>query len=84
MKNKVEILGFYRRKRDGSEFILFKENEKIFLTNGVHIWDNQCKRIEERYIPQCEKAERIDLQKLLNNLKKYKPFSGILKELERC
>lgn len=84
MKNKVEILEFYRRKRDGSEFILFKENEKIFLTNGVYIWDNQCKRIEKRYIQQCEKAERIDLQKLLNDLKKYNPFSGILKELERC
>lgn len=84
MKKKVEILGFYKRKRDNSDFVLFKENEQMYLTNGINIWDNQCKRIEKRYIPQCEKVNRIDLKKILMNLKKYKPFCKVLKELEKA
>ena len=83
MKKKVEILGFYKRKRDNSEFILFNENGKMYLTNGIHIWDNQCKRIEKRYIQQCEKTDLIDLGKMLINLKKTKPFCRILEELEK-
>lgn len=82
MKKKTKILGFYKRKRDNSDFVLFKENEQMYLTNGINIWDNQCRRIEKRYIPQCEKVNRIDLKKILMNLKKYKPFCGVLKEIE--
>lgn len=83
MKNIVEILGFYKRKRDGSEFVLYRENKKIFLTNGINIWDNQWERIEKRYILQCVKVEQIDFTELISNLKKYNPFSGILKEMEK-
>lgn len=49
MKIKAKILGFYRRKRDESEYVLFEENGKLFLTNGIFVWDNHAKRIEERY-----------------------------------
>lgn len=81
--NRVKILGFYKRKRDNSEFVLFKEGEKLFLTNGINIWDNQCGRIKKRYITQCEKVDQIDLQKLLMDLKTHYPFHKILNELEK-
>ncbi len=83
MKKKAEILGFYKRKRDNCDLILFKENEQMYLTNGINIWDNQCRRIEKRYIPQCEKVNQIDLEKMSMNLKKYKPFCRVLEELEK-
>lgn len=82
MKIKVSVLGFYRRKRDGSEYVLFEENGKLFLTNGVCVWDNQAKRIEERYMLELEKAEEIDLSRIVKDLKIHKPFSRILEKLD--
>lgn len=82
MKIKAKILGFYRRKRDESEYVLFEENGKLFLTNGIFVWDNHAKRIEERYMLELEKVEEIDLSKITKALKIHKPFSMILEELD--
>lgn len=83
MKEKVKVLGFYRRKRDGSEFILFEENGKMFLTNGVYVWDNKLKRIEKRYTPELEKVEKIDILKIIQDLRKHNKFNLVLPKLEK-
>lgn len=82
MKRTVEILGFYKRKRDGSEYVLFEENRKLFLTNGIFVWDNQTKRIEKRYMLELEKVEKIDLLRIISELKIHNPFSRIIEKLE--
>lgn len=74
----IEILGFYVRERDKSEFVLFRENGRMCLTNGVFIWRNF---VEKRYLPQLIKTEMIDLDGMLKRLKESNPYSLILNEL---
>ena len=38
MKKKVKILGFYKRKRDENEYVLYEINGRLQLTNGVFVW----------------------------------------------
>lgn len=70
MKNKTKILGFYRRKRDGSEYVLYEENGGLLMTNGIFIWRDFVKK---KYLPQCDKVEKIDLEAMARNLEKYYP-----------
>jgi len=80
MKNKIKILGFYKRKRDGNEYVLYEENGRQLLTNGVFIWRDF---VEKKYLPQCDKMEKIDLKSMIGRLEKYYPYHlliGILKE----
>lgn len=81
MKKKVKICGFYKRLRDGSEFILFEQDSKLFLTNGVYIWGNQLKRIEARYLKELTEVEKIDLEKISEHLSKYFQHAAITKEI---
>lgn len=80
MKARLQILGFYKRLRDNNEFILFEKNE-LFLTNGVYIWRNQFKRIEERYLKELKEVEEIDLRKISQRLSKYFQHAEITKEV---
>lgn len=81
MKARLRILGFYKRLRDNNEFILFKKNNELFLTNGVYIWRNQFKRIEERYLKELKEVEEIDLRKISQRLTKYFQHAEITKEV---
>lgn len=71
MKNKIKVLGFYRRKRDGNEYVLYEENGRLLMTNGIFIWRDFVKK---KYLPQCDKVEKIDLEAMARNLKKYYPY----------
>lgn len=81
MKARLRILGFYKRLRDNNEFILFEKNNELFLTNGVYIWRNQFKRIEERYLKELKEVEEIDLRKISQRLSKYFQHAEITKEV---
>lgn len=81
MKEKVQIVGFYKRLRDASEFILFRQEGKLLLTNGVYIWTNQFKRIENRYLKELTEVEKIDLKIISERLSKYFQHSEITKEV---
>lgn len=81
MKARLRILGFYKRLRDNNEFILFEKNNELFLTNGVYIWRNQFKRIEERYLKELKEVEEIDLRKISQRLTKYFQHAEITKEV---
>lgn len=72
---KSEIIGYVKRKRDGCEYVLFKTDGRMCLTNGVFIWRD---RIENRYLPQCVATEKINLGKMIENLKKFQPYSPVL------
>lgn len=78
MKNKIKILGFYRRKRDGNEYVLYEEDNRQRLTNGVFIWRNF---INKRLLPQCEKVKGIDLNEISARLKKHYPYHPLIEEL---
>lgn len=81
MKARLRILGFYKRIRDNNEFILFEKNNELFLTNGVYIWRNQFKRIEERYLKELKEVKEIDLRKISQRLTKYFQHAEITKEV---
>lgn len=78
---KIEILGYFKRTRDGSEYVLFKQNGELLITNGKYIWSNYCKRIEKRYQPQLEKAGEINLEEMSNRLKENYPYAEITVEI---
>lgn len=83
MKNKVEIIGYYRRIRDKSEYILYKQNEVRYITNGIYIWKDQF-RFVEKHLPELVKVEQIDIQRIKTMLRQTNPYSGITARLERC
>lgn len=79
MKHAVKVLGFYKRERDGNEYVLYEENGKKYLTNGAYIWRD---RVEARYLPQCRKVEKVDLKKIIGRLEKAYPYSPVLSALK--
>lgn len=80
MKKSIKILGYYKRIRDNSEFICYEENRRVCLTNGVFIWMD---RVEKRFLPQCKKANEINVNSIAENLKKYYAHHPLLEILER-
>ena len=79
MRGKVEIIGYYKRKRGGNEYILYTENGRLCLTNGICIWRDF---VEKKYLPQLEKADRINLVEMKSRLKRYFPYSLVLKRIQ--
>ncbi len=75
----MEILGYYKRKTDGNEYILYKEKGELYITNGVYIWENYYRRIEERYLPQLNKVPEIDLSKIAEMLNRHHECAEITK-----
>lgn len=80
MNQRIKILGYYKRIRDNSEFICYEENGRVCLTNGVFIWRNM---VEKRFLPQCKKANEINVNSIAENLKKHYAYHPILKILEQ-
>lgn len=80
MKKKVKILGFYKRKRDENEYVLYEINGRLQLTNGVFVW-RDC--VEKHYLPRCEKVLEINLTNMIGDLKKYLKHLEIIPELEK-
>lgn len=78
-KTGIEILGYYKRMKDSSEFIMFRNNGKLYLTNGIFIWNDQFHRIENKYLLQMEKVQQINLMKIHENMLHYFPYSEITK-----
>lgn len=78
-KIKVEVIGFYKRERDGNEYICYSENEKKRLTNGICIWRDF---VESKYLPQLKKVDSINLREIEGRLKQYYPYSLILKKVK--
>lgn len=78
-KTGIEILGYYKRMKDSGEFILFRNNGKLYLTNGIFIWHNHFRRIENKYLLQMEKVQQINLMKMHENMLHYFPDSEITK-----
>lgn len=76
---KIKINGFYKREKDGNEYICYSEDERMCLTNGVYIWRNF---VKTKFLPQLKKVNGINLKEIENRLKQYHPYSLILKELE--
>ena len=81
MKKEIEIMGYFTRSRDGNEYILYKQNGELFITSGAHIWNDQLKRIEKRYLPQLSKAEQIDIEKMASRLKEHYKHEAITTEV---
>ena len=75
----MEILGYYKRKTDGNEYILYKEKGELCITNGVYIWRNYYRRIEERYLPQLNKVPEINLSKIAEMLNRHHKCAKITK-----
>lgn len=78
---KIKIIGFYKREKDGNEYICYSEDERMCLTNGVYIWRNF---IKTKFIPQLKKVNNINLIEIENRLKQYHPYSLLLKKLKEC
>lgn len=82
MANKeIEIMGYFKRQRDGNEYILYKQRGKLFITSGVNIWDDQFNRITKRYLPQLEEADWINIKKMAERLRENYKFEGITTEV---
>ena len=71
----INILGFYRRDRDATEYIHFQEDGREYLTNGVVIWDQEIKG----KLDQLEKTGSIDLGSMKGWLQVSHPYSNITK-----
>lgn len=82
MKGNVKIIGYYRRAKDGNEYILFRQGKELYLTNGICIWRNQFKRIEVKYLPELEKVEQIDMEKMLKHLLRFYEYAEITKKVK--
>lgn len=83
-KNKeIEIMGYFKRTRDGNEYILYKQKGKLFITSGVNIWDDQFGRISKRYLPQLEETDRINIKKMAERLRESYKFEKITTEVLR-
>lgn len=50
--------------------MLYEENGRLLMTNGIFIWRDFVKK---KYLPQCDKVEKIDLEAMARNLEKYYP-----------
>lgn len=74
----TEILGYYKRERDGNEYIHYIRDGYEHLTNGIHDWSNRdnSDRIQ-RYMKQLVKVEEIDLKTLKARLNKHLPHSSV-------
>ena len=77
----MEILGYYKKKKDGNEYVLYKEKGELYITNGIYIWDNCHGRIEKRYLPQLNKVAEINLFKIVESLNKFYKYAEITKTL---
>ncbi len=79
MKENVKIIGYYRRERDGTEYIHYSVNGEEYLTNGVYAWSNRndTGRIA-RYMKQLSKVEKTNLDQIKENMKKYLPFNPVM------
>lgn len=80
MKQRIKILGYYKRIRDNSEFICYEENGRVCLTNGVFIWRNM---VTEKFLPQCKRANEINVNNIVKNLKRHYAYHPLLKILEQ-
>ena len=71
-----KIICFYKREADGTEYVLYEEDGEKHLTNGIIDWKNKA----EKYItyPDMKKVDSIDTTLMLNRLKKFYPFSGVI------
>lgn len=83
-KNKeIEIMGYFKRSKDGNEYILYKQKGKLFITSGVNIWNDQFGRITKRYLPQLEEADQINIKKMAKRLRESYKFEKITVEVLR-
>lgn len=80
MKQRIKILGYYKRIRDNSEYICYEENDRICLTNGVFIWRNN---VKERFLPQCEKVNEINVSNVAEEMKRHYPHHLLLEILNQ-
>jgi hypothetical protein len=80
MKRRIKILGYYKRIRDNSEFICYEESDRICLTNGVTIWRNN---VKERFLPQCEKVNEINVNYIAEKIKRHYPHHLLLEILNQ-
>lgn len=78
MDKQIKILGFYRRDWDHGEYVHYEVNGKQWLTNGICSWD----RIVEKVLPDLEKVEEIDINRILMKLKKHQKYHELIGILE--
>ena len=77
----MKILGYYKKKKGRSEYVLYEEKGELYITNGVYIWNNHKGRIEKRYLPQLNKVSEINLYKIVELLNEFYKFAEITKTL---
>lgn len=78
-QGQVKILGYYKRERDGNEYIHYSESGKEWLTNGNARWSLENR--EDR-LTRLTKAETIDINKIYENLTKSSPYSELKNYLD--
>lgn len=72
----VELLGFFKKESDGTEYIYYQINDRKFLTNGVCSWH---KNAEEFVNKKNMKAiSQIDKEKMLEKLVIHMPYSDAI------
>lgn len=69
----MEIIGYYKRERDGNEYILYKTESGNKLTIGVCEWDATDDKMAE-----LKKVKKINTEKIRKELKKFYPFHPLL------
>lgn len=78
MKESVEIIGYYRRERDGNEYVHYLENGEEHLTSGICDWNNRNDKDRiQRYKKGLTKVEAIDFGTMRERLQKSVPFGQI-------
>lgn len=70
----IKILGYYYRRRDQESFILYEDNGRQYLTNGVFSWKSGLKR---RLAELENNQELCDINKITKNLCSCMPYSPL-------
>lgn len=73
----IKILGFYKREKDGNEYIHYVAGKKEHLTNGIFDWTFH---VNEK-VKTLVKAD-IDLHSMSERLKKHKPYSPVIQMID--
>lgn len=80
MKENVKIIGYYKRERDGNEYIHYSVDGEEYLTSGIHVWSNKNDKGRiRRYMRQLTKVEKINIKRIKKDMKKYLPFNPAIK-----
>lgn len=81
--NRSEIIGYYKREKDNTEYIHYIHNGEEHLTNGICDWRNNDKEKFQGYMKQITKTENIDLDCIKTRLEARMPYHPVIEMLKQ-